>query len=53
MYVRDVYPELVLGSAQDRIRELERNRGVRPRGRGRKLGRRTLLRRLVPAGANR
>ncbi len=53
MFVRDAYPELVLSSAQDRIRELERNQGAQPAGRGRKLGRRTLLRRLVTAGANR
>jgi hypothetical protein len=53
MFVRDAYPELVLSSAQDRIRELERDRSARPAGRGRRLGRRNLVRRLVTAGANR
>jgi hypothetical protein len=53
MYLRDAYPELVRSSAEDRIRELERNRDAQARRRGRKLGRRIPLRRVATEGANR
>lgn len=53
MFVRDAYPELVLSSAHDRIRELDRKRGAEARRRGRMLARCIPFRRLATAGANR